>query len=231
MARTLIPTTDVTPTKATLTTSLTGSQNDLLFTAKKGGAWGNSIQVEYLNAGASQSLAVTVRGFVISVTLETDGSSVIQSKAAEVMAAIVALVDAAQLVDVENAPANDGTGLVTALAATALAGGAYGISQPALTNGDATNDHYLTGNDGDVILEVVSTDAGAQTVTLHYAARALGGGVTTTPEVYSVAAGATRILGPFPTALFNQNAAGDVYFDPSVSSTLDFRAYRVARAT
>jgi hypothetical protein len=47
MARTIVPVTDATPTKASLTTALTGTNNDLIFTAKSGGQWGNSIQVEY----------------------------------------------------------------------------------------------------------------------------------------------------------------------------------------
>ncbi len=37
----------------------------------------------------------------------------------------------------------------------------------------------------------------------------------------------TRYLGPFNTRLFNQNLAGDVYFDPSVSTDMKFRALRV----
>jgi hypothetical protein len=44
-----------------------------------------------------------------------------------------------------------------------------------------------------------------------------------------VAAGATKRMGPFSMGLFNQNQARDVYVDPSVSTTLKFRAYRVAK--
>ena len=229
MTRVLVPTTDVTPPRATLTTSLTGSDNDLKFTAKRGGSWGNSIRVRYVDPGApSATLSVDVDGFDITVNLATDGSSVITSTANEVAAALVSNDYATRLVDVELASANTGAGVVTALSFTALAGGSYGVTDPGLTNGDATNDHYLTGNDGLVELEVVSTDVGAQTVTVHYAATAP---VPGTPEVVSVPAGATKVLGPFSPALFNQNAAGDVYFDPSVSSTLDFRARRIVRAT
>lgn len=228
MARVLVPTTDVTPPRATLTTALTGADNDLTFTAKRGGSWGNSIRVRYVDPGApSATLSVDVDGFDITVNLATDGSSVITSTANEVAAALVSNDYATRLVEVELA-GSSGAGVVTALSFTALAGGSYAVTDPGLTNGDATNDHYITGNDGFVELEVVSTDAGTQTVTVQYAATAP---VPGTPEVVSVPAGATKVLGPFSPSLFNQNAEGDVYFDPSVSSTLDFRARRIVRAT
>lgn len=38
-----------------------------------------------------------------------------------------------------------------------------GVTQPALTNGDATNDHFITGGaDGLTLLEIVSSDGGPQ---------------------------------------------------------------------
>lgn len=229
MTRVLVPTLDVTPPRATLTTSLSGSDNDLTFRAQRGGSWGNSIRVRYVDPAANnQALSVDVDGFDITVNLATGPAGAITSTANEVAAKIVSDSFASRLVEVEVASSNTGAGIVTALSFTALSGGAYGVTSPALTNGDATNDHYLTGNDGFVELEVVSTDAGAQTVTVHYAALA---DVPGTPEVIPVAAGATMILGPFSPGLFNQNGDGDVYFDPSVSSTLDFRARRVVRAT
>lgn len=229
MARTLVPTTEVTPPKASLTTSLTGTDNDLVFTAKRGGTWGNSIRVRYVDPAANdQTLSIQVDGYDITVNLATGPAGAITSDANTVAARIAADRYAGQLVDVESAASNNGTGIVTALSFTALTGGSYGVTSPAVTNGDATNDHYLTDNEGTTELEVVSTDAGAQTVTIHYAALA---GVPTSSEVVAVAAGATMLLGPFDPVKFNQNADGDVYFDPSVSNTLDFRARKVARAT
>lgn len=109
--------------KASLTTALTGTNNDLVYTAVGYGADGNAITIAYNNAGASQTLLVTVAGNAIAVRLATNGSSVITSTAAQVMAAIQALPAAAALVTVANAPANDGTGLVTTLTATNLTGG------------------------------------------------------------------------------------------------------------
>jgi len=235
VARTVVPVTDLTPAKATLTTSLTGTNNDLVFTAKRGGTWGNSIQVAYIDpGGTSADLSVVVSGFLITVNLAR-AASAISSTAAAISMAIAANLDAAALVDVANASANDGTGIVTALTATNLSGGVWAVTLPAVTNGDATNDHYFTGNDGKVILQVVSSDAGAQTVTIKRSP-ILSGGVPASDEVVSVAAGATREIGPFAEAEFNQNkrtstSGGDVYFDPSVSNTLDFRAYRVSQAT
>ena len=226
MARVIVPVTDATPKKAALTTALAGTNNDLVFTAKAGGQWGNSLQVEYIDpGGVSATLAVSTLGYVISVSLGR-AASAINTTASALKAAIEADASARRLVDIELAAANDGTGLVIALAATALSGGTWSAVQPALTNGDATNDHYFTGNEGDVVLEVVSTDAGSQTVTVKRSPT-FRVGMPLTDEVITVAASETRVIGPFSKAEFDQNGSGDVYFDPSVSNTLDFRAYRV----
>lgn len=230
MTRVLVPVTDIAPTKAALTTALTGTNNDLVFTARSGGTWGNAIQVAYIDpGGVSADPSVVVSGFLITVNLGR-AASAINTTAARVQSLIESSLDASKLVTVANASANDGSGLVTALTATSLTGGTYSVVQPSLTNGDATNDHYVTGNDGRVVVEVVSSDAGVQTVTIKRAASGLPG-VTLPDEVVSVGIGATREMGPFPASEFNQNSAGDVYFDPSVSNTLDFRAYRVTRVT
>lgn len=230
MARTQVPVTDLGAVKASLTTSLTGSNNDLTFTAKRGGTWGTSIQVAYIDpGGATADLSVVVSGFLITVNLAR-AASAITTTGNDIITAIARAPDAASLVDVETASSNDGTGIVTALAATSLAGGTYGKALPSVTNGDATNDHYFTGNDGQVVLRVVSSDAGSQTVTIKRAP-SFQGGVPVADEVVTVGAGVTMEIGPFSPGEFNQNAAKDVYFDPSVSNTLDFLAYRVTKAT
>ena len=79
-------------------------------------------------------------------------------------------------------------------------------------------------------LKVVSTDAASQTVTVQLAPGAAGGVAAVPGQAETIPAGATRILGPFAKARFDQSSAGDVHFDPSVSTTLKFRAYRVAKA-
>lgn len=108
---------------ATLTTSLTGTNNDLVYTADANGTAGNSITVRYVDpAVANASLSVSVSGSAITVNLATNGSSAITTTAAQVKTAIEAHATAAGLVNIANAGGNDGTGVVTALAATNLTG-------------------------------------------------------------------------------------------------------------
>ncbi len=230
MSRTVVPVTVVTPSSAAYTTSLTGTQNDLVYTAKTPGPGGNSTQVAYIDpGGTTASLSVVVTGFLITVNLAR-AASAITSTGAQIMAAVSANRDAAALVTVALASANDGTGIVTALSAQSLAGGGFQTTPSSQVNGDATNKHYFTGNTETEMIEVISSDAGTQTVTLQYAPGAAGGIAAVAGSAESIPAGATRLLGPFPKSRFNQNAAGDVYFDPSVSTNLKFRVYRVTKA-
>lgn len=230
MARTEVPVTDITPVKATLTTACSGTHDDLVFTAAAAGPDGNNIRVRYVVSGTGTALSVVVEGKDVTVNVATDGSAAATSTAAQVKTALEANTDAAALISVALNSGNDGTGVVDAFSFTALAGGSWAQTPPSVTNGDSTNDHYFTGNDGFVFLEVISTDGSDQTVTLHYSP-ALAPGVTAAAYAETIPAGATRLLGPFSPSKFNQNAAKDVYFDPAVSGTLDFRAYRVTRAT
>lgn len=108
---------------ATLTTALTGTNNDLTYKARKQGTAGNSIRITYIVSGASTPLSVAVSTNDINVTVATNGSSAATSTAAQIKAAIDANVSAARLVEVTNATGNDGTGVVTAMAQTPLAGG------------------------------------------------------------------------------------------------------------
>lgn len=103
-----------------------------------------------------------------------------------------------------------------------------GATQPAVTNGDSSNDHSVTGGaDGLTILEIVSSDAGAQTVEIEPNPSFTADGLTVDNLVIAVASGATVLAGPFRTNTFKQNATNDLYVNPSVSGTLDFRAYRI----
>jgi len=107
-----------------------------------------------------------------------------------------------------------------------------GVAQPALTNGDATNDHYITGGaDGLTLVEIVSSDGGAQTVEVVPNPTLTADGLTVQNEVVDVGAGATVVAGPWRTNTFKQNATNDLYLNPSVSNTLDFRAYRLVLPT
>lgn len=229
MTRVVVPVTDAAPAAAALTTALSGADNDLTFTARAGGQWGNDIQIAYVDpGGVAASPSVVVAGFLITVNLGR-AASAINTTAQRVITLIRSSADARALVDVELAVGSDGSGLVTAMAATPLTGGIFGVEQPTLVNGDAVNGHYFTGNDGRIILEVVATTTSDQTVTIRRAAVALPG-ANLEDEVVTIPAGETWELGPFPASEFNQNSAGDVYFDPSWSDVLDFRAYRVTRA-
>lgn len=137
-----------TPTAASLTTALAGTNNDLKYTAKDISANGNSVRVRYVVAGVSTSLSVSVSGLDITVNVATDGSSAATSTAAQVKAAVEASQPAANLVTVANAPGNDGTGVVTALGFTSLAGGVpYVLGSPSsrIAGHPVTNRGYSTG--------------------------------------------------------------------------------------
>ncbi len=118
------PGASVAEVKSSYTTDLAGDNNDIVYTSKLVGVLGDAITVEYVDpAEASQSLLVEVTGTDITVNLATDGSSVITSTADEIKAAIAALPAAHALVGTADKAANDGSGVVTAMAKTNLAGG------------------------------------------------------------------------------------------------------------
>lgn len=110
---------------AVLTTALTGTNNDLTYTSVAMSLAANDITVRYVVAGASTALTVSVTGTAITVNVATSSGSAATSTAALIAAAIAASAPATALVTVANAAGNDGTGVVTALAATNLAGGRH----------------------------------------------------------------------------------------------------------
>ena len=114
-------------TEATLTTALTGTNNDLTYTAVANDTTGNSITVAYVVAGASTPLTVAVVGNAITVNVATNGSSAATSTALQVRDAVRASAAARALVNVDLKTGEDGTGVVTALTATALSGGTAGV--------------------------------------------------------------------------------------------------------
>lgn len=99
--------------KATLTHSTSDQQ--MVFTAKTAGTAGNSITVAITN---NATLAVEVTGTAIAITADTSAHTV-----NDVIAAIYQSAAASALIDVTDG-AGDGSGLVVALSATALADGA-----------------------------------------------------------------------------------------------------------
>jgi hypothetical protein len=110
----------------TLTTNLTGAtNNDLVFTAKSPyqGAKGREITIEYRDpGGTSATLTIEVVGSSIIVHLGRT-SSAIDTTGDLLKAAIAAHALANAIVSVDDKASNDGSGLVAAMAATALSGG------------------------------------------------------------------------------------------------------------
>lgn len=116
------------PHRATLTTALTGANNDLIFTAVAGGTAGNDITVEYVVDGTETPLTVDVTDKAIVVNVETDDADAAVSTAEDVREAIAAEEDAAALVIAYDALNSDGSGVVIALADTSLAGGTGAVT-------------------------------------------------------------------------------------------------------
>ncbi len=110
-------------TFASLTTALTGTNNDLVFTAKTAGVAGNSISVTYVDpGGTTATLGVVVTGKDIVVNLGR-AASAINTTATALKAAVDGDAGASALVSVANAGSDNGSGLVTALTKTNLSGG------------------------------------------------------------------------------------------------------------
>lgn len=122
-----------------LVTSLTGTNNDLNIIARDPAV--TDITVALIDPAANNAaLSVEVTGHDIVVNLETGAGGAITSTAAQVAAALAASAAARDLVVVSNASGNDGTGVVTALAETGLAGpGAVTIDVDVETMADTTN--------------------------------------------------------------------------------------------
>jgi hypothetical protein len=127
--------------KAARNVNPAGADNGLTFTAVDFGADGNDITVAYLDPGADDAaLSVEVDGTDITVNLATDGDGVITSTAADVLAEVEATPAADALVAVtimttDTGTEDDGSGVVTALAAANLAGGLDGTGAGTIAPG------------------------------------------------------------------------------------------------
>lgn len=124
--------------QASVAINPTGDDNGLIFTARAYGAEGNGITVAYVDpGGTTAALSVSVYRQAITVSLAR-AANAITTTAAQVKAAIEAHGVANELVTVaidasDTGLADDGSGIVTAIAATALengAGTAIGILHP-----------------------------------------------------------------------------------------------------
>lgn len=110
--------------KASVTTSLTGTNNDMTYTSKLVGVLGNTVSVRYVDlSGIDKTLSVSVSVNAITVNLATDGLGAITSTAALIKAAIEASSTANALVAITYPAGNDGSGIVTEMSAVTLSGG------------------------------------------------------------------------------------------------------------
>lgn len=132
--------------QATLTVNPAGDDNALTFTAFQAGEAGNDITIAYLDPGEEDAeLSISVNGSAIAVNLATDGNGDITTTAAEIADAIGndeaadALVGA--VVDAgDSGTEDDGSGVVTAMAAAPLTGGADGTAAGTIVKGGLLSD-------------------------------------------------------------------------------------------
>jgi hypothetical protein len=115
--------------KASNSTDLVGSNNDLTFTAVQAGTDGNDISVAYVDpADNDQALAITVTGSAISVSLATGEAGAITSTANQVKSALNGDAEASLLIQTTLKQGSSGVGVVTAMNALVLTGGAEGTN-------------------------------------------------------------------------------------------------------
>lgn len=143
--------------QATLSTTLTGNNNDLVFTAVPPGEDGNAITVAYVDPAANDAaLSVTVLGNAVTFHLATGSGGAITSTGDDLKTALLASAAASLLVTATDKAANDGSGVVTALAATPLASGADGSGQGVAGTGSLYSDTdagdlYVNAGDADAL--------------------------------------------------------------------------------
>jgi hypothetical protein len=108
-----------------LSTTLTGANNDIVWTAKSRGAIGNTYRVSYIDPSANNAtLSVSVVGTEVRVSLATGAGGAITSTANNIISAVAASEAASSLIVGAKKGSDTGAGIVTALAATNLTGGA-----------------------------------------------------------------------------------------------------------
>jgi phage tail sheath protein FI len=129
--------------KASLLTGVVASNNALTYTSKLLGILGNKIELEIVNPGTvSATLAVTVEGRFIRVSLATDAQKAATTTATQLISAIQANAAANALVTVASTGASTGGAAVTTLRRVALAGGldeAFPLNTPVLVAGSAAD--------------------------------------------------------------------------------------------
>ena len=101
-----------------------------------------------------------------------------------------------------------------------------GVTQPSTQASDFTNGMYIANNTGRIILEVKNNNAGSQTIAIPFGPNGTVDGVAPADRTVTLAAGATKIIGPFPPSFYNQTDRS-VYVNPSVNTDLAIRAYAI----
>lgn len=84
-----------------------------------------------------------------------------------------------------------------------------GVTLPAETTGNPTDNHVIV-NDGNVIIFAHNTNASstARTLTIHLPGAVDGQSIT--PKTHSIAAGATKVFGTYPTSQYGTSMQVDV---------------------
>jgi phage tail sheath protein FI len=125
--------------KATLLTGVVGSNNAQTFTSKRTGVAGNNISLTITKPAANNAtLAISVTGAAISVSLATGSTGLATTTATQLATAIAANAAANALVGVANTGASTGAGIVPVLPITYLSGGvneAFPLNTPTVIAG------------------------------------------------------------------------------------------------
>lgn len=96
-----------------------------------------------------------------------------------------------------------------------------GVAPAAETAGDAVNNHTVA-NDGQVILLVRNANGAATDYDLTVHLQGVIDGQAIDPKVYTIAAGASRYIGPWPTSRYGTSMQVDVEH-----ADLKLSAYRI----
>lgn len=135
---------------AWLATAFTGTNNDLYFQAKQTGTAGNSITVAFTTGAQNSTPVVSVNGNAISIQILAGSTTANQVITAVANSAAASALVAVAKAGANGTDANDGSGTVSASAATNLSGGAaQNFALLHFVSGDAAHTPI-----GDVLVEL-----------------------------------------------------------------------------
>ena len=172
-----------TDTRATLTTDLAGSDNNITFMALSPGTDGNKISIEYIKPAANNTpLSITVAteetAVHIQVTLATNEDEQIDTDA-QTLAEAIAEYESVYWITASIKDGETGAGLLTVMAKTYLAGGSgdgtmtdmervtysqylQSLKRPdILTTHDSTVFYHISGTSHDPYIELLTGTIGA----------------------------------------------------------------------